>query len=189
MVPVSSGEDPYGVGSKRGNFAGRENQNKNRTAYADRWAVVRGLALHHRVPAPDFLERCARDYLVAVLSRRTLRRGRALDLALTCLWIGVRTHVLDARQWFVLALVGIPPPERLIRDAVGPHFVFSKHPVFGAGRLAAEAVHCTNRLEEFNARRRRNEVYSLASIAHDTHMDRHRSTLNLRLATGCPRLA
>jgi hypothetical protein len=112
-----------------------------------------------------------------LFSRRTLRRGRALKLVLTCLRIGARTRILDAWQGFVLALVGIPPSERLIRNTIGPHFVFPKRPDFGARRLTAEPIRCANRPAEFNAGRGRDEVYSLASIAHDTHMDRHTSGL------------
>jgi len=100
-----------------------------------------------------------------------------MTLGLTCLWISTRIRVLDAGQGFVLALVGITPSERLIRDAVGPHFIFPKRPGFGAWRHAAEPIRRGNRGAEINAGRRGDEVDPLASIAHDTHMYRHTSGL------------
>jgi hypothetical protein len=49
-------------------YTRQHGKNKNRAEqfYGD--PVVLGMALHHRVSTPDFLERCARDSIVAVLS-------------------------------------------------------------------------------------------------------------------------
>jgi hypothetical protein len=119
----------------------------------------------------EFLEDCSRwswwlHYLDANLE---------MTPALTCLWIGVCTRVPGARLRFVFALLGIALSERLIRNAVRPHFVFPKHSGFGTRGLAAEPICCAARRAEFDAGRRGDEVYLPASIAHDTHMDGHAS--------------
>jgi hypothetical protein len=98
-----------------------------------------------------------------------------MTLALTCLWIGMWTRVPDGWQGFIFALLGIPLSERLIRDAVRPHFVFRKRPGLGARGLAAEPICCAAWRAELDAWRRGDEVNLPASIAHNTHMDGHAS--------------
>jgi hypothetical protein len=68
--------------------------------------------------------------------------------------VGLRIRVPAARQGFVFALPGIPLSERLIRNAVRPHFVFPKAPGFDARGLAAEPICCAARRAEFDAGRR-----------------------------------
>jgi hypothetical protein len=119
----------------------------------------------------EFLEDCSRwswwlYYLDANLE---------MTPAITCLWIGVCTRVPGARQRFVFALLGIALSERLIRNAVRPHFVFPKHSGFGTRGLAAEPRCCAAWRAELDAWRRGDEVNLPASIAHDTNMDGHAS--------------
>src|SRR5208337_4790067 len=53
-----------------------KNKNRAEQFYGD--LVGLGMALHHRVSAPDFLEGCARDCIVAVLSWDVVQLAGAL---------------------------------------------------------------------------------------------------------------
>ena len=53
-----------------------ENKNRAEQFYGD--LVGLGMALHHRVSAPDFLEGCPRDCIVAVLSWYVVQLAAAL---------------------------------------------------------------------------------------------------------------
>src|SRR6266567_1293160 len=64
--------------SKVGDRTRGYGEDKNRAAYLHGNSMVRGMALHHRVPALGVLERCSRNRVVAVLSRRPPKLAGAL---------------------------------------------------------------------------------------------------------------
>jgi hypothetical protein len=141
--------------------------------------IVRGFVERMASGSADCRRRRRSTKLLPRLWRHTvwmqLRCRRATTPALTCLWVGLRIRVPGARQGFVFALLGIPLSERLIRNAVRPHFFFPERPGFGARGLAAEPIDCGAWRAEFNAGRSGDEVHLPASIAHHTHMDGHAS--------------
>ena len=84
---------------------------------------------------------------------------------------------------FVLALLGKARSEYFIRDAVRQHQVLLELPRCGTRRRTLELIRF-GQPAELNTGGCRDEVCLAASLAHDTHMDRHRTLDAGRRRTG-----